>query len=161
MSVGKPTVTKKCLENEDGDTLTLHPLPDLTQHKKKRQQLYTSVDVFIDADRRALEAPGHLKTTILDLVLYLIKPFQDSEILKLRVIWSWVTHNIQYDVDSYFNKVSKDFPSQDGESVLMSGKAVCAGYGNLLKAMGEVAGLQIQCVNGWSKGYSYKVISIQ
>lgn len=76
-----------------------------------------------------------------------------TDLEKLRAIWMWVTHHIEYDVKGYYNTELRTGVPGD---VLQSGKAVCAGYAGLFKEMCRFAGINCVMVSGHSKGFSYE-----
>ncbi|KAE8152885.1 hypothetical protein BDV25DRAFT_150339 [Aspergillus avenaceus] len=71
---------------------------------------------------------------------------------KARALFTWLHHNIEYDVYSFFNKCVK--PSTP-VSTLASGLAVCEGYASLFAILATHAGLEALVVAGHGKGYSY------
>ncbi|XP_036409786.1 kyphoscoliosis peptidase-like [Megalops cyprinoides] len=77
-----------------------------------------------------------------------------SDVEKLRAIWIWVTHHIEYDVVGFKNPGLR---SGDPSDVLKTGKGVCAGYAGLFQSMCSVAGIECQEVSGYSKGGMYKL----
>lgn len=122
--------------------------------KQRKKKLIPNVEIFKKADERALQAPAS-KLSCKELVNLLTEPFQDSDLMKLRVIWSWVTHNIVYDVDSYFDPSNQEHSDVDAKNVLGTGKAVCSGYASVCKYMTNLAGLRVETITGWAKGFSY------
>ena len=126
-------------------------------HTEAKHELYKMYMCgFSAADEIALSAADELKYSQENLLEYLTAPFRDNPLLMVRVIWRWITDNIKYDVESFFNPKHKSTRSKK-DDVLVSGKSVCAGYGNLFKTMCQHVGLQVKCVSGWAKGYSYKI----
>jgi len=105
---------------------------------------------FYTIDKHADKAPGHLKKSIPSLVNYLIEPAQD-EIHKVRVLFRWISQNIDYDVDAYFDR---RLIVEDPIMVINRGTAVCGGYAQLFKLLCSEAGITCEIVSGWSKGYS-------
>lgn len=78
----------------------------------------------------------------------LTSPFP-SHTDKARVIFTWLHHNIAYDVKSFFGKcVKSKTPSQTVET----GLAVCEGYAGLFAALATAAGLDAVVVGGHGKG---------
>ena len=67
-------------------------------------------------------------------------------------MYTWITHNIKYDVDSFFKG---RFPSMRPEDVLLRGSAVCGGYARLYRELIKKMGLQCKIINGYSKGYRW------
>ncbi|XP_062825417.1 kyphoscoliosis peptidase [Anolis carolinensis] len=76
-----------------------------------------------------------------------------SDLEKVRAIWIWVCHHIEYDVEGFHNEAKRSCAPAD---VLRSGKSVCAGYAALFEQMCSIAGIQCKQVSGFSKGYSYR-----
>ncbi|MBF8266880.1 MAG: TGc protein [Dehalococcoidia bacterium] len=102
-------------------------------------------------DQYALAAPDSAEQSIKALASYLVSPAQD-DFEKARAIYRWVTGNISYDFAAY---LSKSYGDQSAEAVLKRRTGVCGGYANLFQALGKAAGLQVEVVEGLSKGYGY------
>ncbi len=64
---------------------------------------------------------------------------------RVKALHDWVADRVAYDVEALKAAAR---PPQDAESVFRTRKAVCAGYANLLAAMGEVTGDEIRVVPG-------------
>lgn len=90
-------------------------------------------------------------TSLSSLALALTEPFP-SALDKARALFTWLHHNVSYDVASFFNNA---IPSQDPESTLRSGLAVCAGYAELFATLALHSGLEAVVVGGHGKGYGY------
>ena len=75
---------------------------------------------------------------------------------KARVIFTWLHHNIAYDVESFFNG---DVKHSTPTSTLSSGLAVCSGYAGLFSALASQAGLESVVINGHGKGYSFAAVT--
>ncbi|PLX22243.1 MAG: hypothetical protein C0599_06950 [Salinivirgaceae bacterium] len=71
---------------------------------------------------------------------------------KLRAIFAWIAHNIEYDVRSF---MTGRIPKSEPMDVVQSGKGVCQGYANLFEAMSQAVGIEAYVVSGFSKGYGY------
>ena len=74
---------------------------------------------------------------------------------KARAIFTWLHHNISYDVYSFFNNCVKRKTPQE---TLTSGLAVCEGYASLFTALATKAGLESVVVSGHGKGYSFTTL---
>jgi transglutaminase-like putative cysteine protease len=72
---------------------------------------------------------------------------------KARAIFTWLHHNVAYDVAALRNNAVKPSTPQ---STLTSGLAVCEGYAGLFAALAAKAGLEAVVVSGASKGGSYR-----
>ncbi|KAH8722709.1 YjeF-related protein N-terminus-domain-containing protein [Phaeosphaeriaceae sp. PMI808] len=71
---------------------------------------------------------------------------------KARAIFTWLHHNVDYDVHSFFNgTISPTTP----EKTITSGLAVCEGYAGLFAALALKAGLQALVCSGDSKGFGH------
>ncbi|KAF2015014.1 hypothetical protein BU24DRAFT_226750 [Aaosphaeria arxii CBS 175.79] len=71
---------------------------------------------------------------------------------KARVIFTWLHHNIEYDVQAFFNNnVQRRTP----ENTLTSGLAVCEGYAGLFAALALKSGLEAVVVGGNGKGFGH------
>ena len=57
-------------------------------------------------DQHALNAPEELKSSVESLVEYLIKPASNDR-ERLRAIFRWITHNIAYDTEGFFDGMSE------------------------------------------------------
>ncbi|KAH9866133.1 hypothetical protein J1614_008697 [Plenodomus biglobosus] len=72
---------------------------------------------------------------------------------KARSIFTWLHHNVDYDVFSFFNNTVQ--PSTP-EKTITSGLAVCEGYAGLFAALALKAGLQAMVISGASKGFGHE-----
>ena len=72
---------------------------------------------------------------------------------KARAIFTWLHHNIAYDVVALRNNAVKPSTPQ---STLSSGLAVCEGYAGLFAALAVKVGLEAVVVGGASKGGDYQ-----
>ncbi|KAI8943135.1 hypothetical protein NX059_001166 [Plenodomus lindquistii] len=72
---------------------------------------------------------------------------------KARSIFTWLHHNVDYDVYSFFNNCVQ--PSTP-EKTITNGLAVCEGYAGLFAALALKAGLQAMVISGASKGFGHE-----
>jgi transglutaminase/protease-like cytokinesis protein 3 len=63
---------------------------------------------------------------------------------KFRVLFRWVTDNIEYNLGS---------TDTEPKNIVKKRKAVCAGYSSLLKSLCDYSGIEIQIINGTAKSY--------
>ena len=68
--------------------------------------------------------------------------------MRLKALHDYVADRVSYDVEALR---SKTYPPQDAETVFRTRRSVCAGYANLLAAMGSAAGEEIVVVGGDSR----------
>lgn len=93
-----------------------------------------------------------LPSTDIDWLSYqLTSPFP-SATDKARCIFTWLHHNIAYDVVAFFGSGPK--PSTPA-STMASGLAVCEGYASLFTALAMKAGLESIVVSGHGKGFGH------
>ena len=72
-----------------------------------------------------------------------------------RAIFTWLHHNISYDVEAFFNnRVQPSTPA----STLVTGLAVCEGYAGLFTAIATTAGLESVVVGGHGKGFGFSAL---
>jgi transglutaminase-like putative cysteine protease len=71
---------------------------------------------------------------------------------KARAIFTWLHHNVDYDVHSFFNNTV--MPTTP-EKTIASGLAVCEGYAGLFAALALKAGLEAMVCSGACKGYGH------
>lgn len=68
-----------------------------------------------------------------------------TDLEKTKAIYDWVTSNISYDVDAYFNNNIKNYTSLE----TLNGKtALCNGYANLTAALNRAIGIKTKVVSG-------------
>ena len=109
---------------------------------------------FKRIDGHALRASASVTSSIDDLAAYLARPAA-SDTEKARSLFRWITANIAYDVQGYFNPRG---PSHQSPSeALRAKKGVCAAYSSLFHALADRVGLHVATISGHGKGYSYVV----
>ncbi len=84
----------------------------------------------------------------------LLSPYAKTEAEKARIIYSWIAHNISYDVPAL---LSGNYGDLSPQGVLKTRKGVCSGYADLYKSLARAMGLDVTVIEGYSKGYSYVV----
>lgn len=74
---------------------------------------------------------------------------------KARAIFTWLHHNISYNVEAFFNNnVQPSTPA----STLATGLAVCEGYAALFTNLATHAGLESIVVGGHGKGFGFNQV---
>tara|TARA_B100000029_G_C17593436_1_gene963264 strand:+ start:1739 stop:3703 length:1965 start_codon:yes stop_codon:yes gene_type:complete len=92
--------------------------------------------------------------SIKNLTLRITKK-SSNDFEKARSIYRWITKNITYDVDSYFNQnISHELV--DPSNVLKTKQSVCSGYANLFYEMARSVGIKSEVVTGFAKGYGFQ-----
>ena len=71
---------------------------------------------------------------------------------KARAIFTWLHHNVEYDVYALYNNCVKPSTPQN---TLATGLAVCEGYAGLFAALATHADLEVIVVGGHGKGTGY------
>jgi len=128
-------------------------LPTNVAPQKVQETSFISHPGYERIDKHALNTPKRVENSLSKLAAYLIEPAKNDR-EKVRAIYRWMTHNIAYDDQGFFSGHTGDL-SPDG--VLKSRRAVCDGYAGLFKLLGQAAGLEVENISGYSKGYSYSV----
>lgn len=137
--------------------------PDLSscQAKNLRPQNPPSVTScllcrdFSGPDTHAAKFPRQSVPSLDWLAPQLVAPFS-SPTDRARAIFTWLHHNISYDVVGFFNKTLK--PSTPA-STLSTGLAVCQGYADLFTALASKVGLESVVVGGHGKGFGFTKLS--
>ncbi|KAM5430414.1 hypothetical protein McanMca71_005708 [Microsporum canis] len=75
---------------------------------------------------------------------------------KARVIFTWLHHNVRYDVESFFQ--GRNMP-QSPEYVFTHGLAVCAGFASLFEILAKNAGLEAKVLSGHGSGFGHKPLA--
>lgn len=104
---------------------------------------------FSGPDNHAALFPRQSVPSLDWLISQLTTPFP-SLTDKARAIFTWLHHNVAYDVVSFFdNAIKPSTPS----STLSTGLAVCEGYAGLFTALAVKAGLESMVVTGHGMGF--------
>ncbi|MCJ1354800.1 MAG: hypothetical protein MMC33_004790 [Icmadophila ericetorum] len=74
---------------------------------------------------------------------------------KARAIFTWLHHNVEYDVYSFFNNCVR---GQTPADTLSTGLAVCEGYAGLFVTLALKAGLEAVKISGHGKGYGFSAL---
>lgn len=91
-----------------------------------------------------LTIPVEAQTNPEDVGAYFAKHEQDP-LQRLKAVHDYVANRTAYDVPALR---TMQFPPQDAQTVLDTKIAVCAGYAQLVKAIGDAAGLEVVVVVG-------------
>ncbi|NWI91831.1 KY peptidase, partial [Pitta sordida] len=118
--------------------------------KSSLKSMPVDLQQFQKLDAYALKV--NVRSSVEELVQALLKQAR-TDLEKVRAIWMWICHHIEYDIVGYHNKSQRVIQPED---VLQMGKSVCEGYAKLFEQMCSVAGIQCQRLSGHAKGYGYK-----
>ncbi|KAM8915797.1 kyphoscoliosis peptidase [Spinachia spinachia] len=131
------------------------PSPGKRRRRRRRRELFASSEVFVGVDSRVVTAAAELR----EQGVYDVKSIVQSithgardELERLRAIWVWLCHNIEYDVSGYLGHSEKLSSPQE---VIAAGRAVCCGYSSLCTEMCREVGIECREVPGHSKGIGY------
>ncbi|XP_076156567.1 kyphoscoliosis peptidase [Alosa pseudoharengus] len=125
--------------------------------RRFHQQLFKSTDVFQRVDTYAINAGKELREQCIfsaPPIAQCVTRGARSELEKLRAIWVWLCHNIEYDLDGYLG-LSPKLCSPD--EVIKEGRGVCSGYSSICLEMCREVGIKCQEVSGFSKGIGYQL----
>ncbi|KZZ93536.1 Transglutaminase-like protein [Ascosphaera apis ARSEF 7405] len=75
---------------------------------------------------------------------------------KARALFTWMHHNIYYDVNAFFGGNVRGMKPED---TFASGLAVCDGYSGLYMTLAQYAGLECRKLSGHGKGYGYRPLN--
>jgi transglutaminase/protease-like cytokinesis protein 3 len=104
----------------------------------------------IDRAGRNVNYAGY---SVSELALALSK-YAKTEAEKARIIYIWITDNIDYNVAGF---LTGNYGDATPTGVLKNRLAVCAGYANLYQALAQKMGLQSAVIVGDAKGLGYIV----
>ncbi|XP_016431307.1 uncharacterized protein LOC107758150 [Sinocyclocheilus rhinocerous] len=121
----------KCQESKENGTYRLMKKNTMTQEEELRIRQIFSV--------RA--------------ITQIITEGASSDLDKLRAIWIWLCHYIEYDVKGYLGLSEKVCPP---EQFILSGRAVCSGYSGVCLQMCREAGIKCREVSGYGKCAGYR-----
>ncbi|KAG7235783.1 hypothetical protein INR49_002170 [Caranx melampygus] len=127
-----------------------------TEKRKRRKDLFTNSEVFHRIDDHVIRTGAELKEKcVYDMkaIVQSIAQGARNELERLRAIWVWLCHNIEYDVSGYLGHSEK---LSSPEEVIAAGRGVCCGYSNLCTEMCREVGIECQEVPGHSKGIGYR-----
>ncbi|GAA6224864.1 kyphoscoliosis peptidase [Lates japonicus] len=132
------------------------PCAGVTGKRKRQKDLFTNSEVFHRVDAHVIRAGAELKEKCVYDVKTIVKSITQgarNELERLRAIWVWLCHNIEYDVNGYLGRSEK---LSSPEEVIAAGRGVCCGYSNLCTEMCREVGIECQEVPGHSKGIGYR-----
>ncbi|SFB15761.1 Transglutaminase-like superfamily protein [Flavobacterium swingsii] len=120
---------------------------------KKTIPVVVKPDKFYILDTYARNTPKEYEKDIKTLTQYLIAPAK-TDLEKTRLIFVWITKNINY--DDYAYNTGK-YKAYSDANILKYRKGVCDDFSSLFKSMCVEAGLEAEKVTGYAKGYGYKI----
>ncbi|XP_051942439.1 kyphoscoliosis peptidase [Hippocampus zosterae] len=126
------------------------------ERRGRRKDLFANSDIFHRLDSHVIRAGAELRDKRVHDVAAIVQNIASvakSELEKIRAIWVWLCHNIEYDIGGYLGKSQK---LCSPEEVIASGRGVCCGYSGLCMQMCRLVGVECQEVAGHSKGIGYR-----
>ncbi|XP_055026911.2 kyphoscoliosis peptidase, partial [Misgurnus anguillicaudatus] len=127
-----------------------------SSQRKPRKLLFSSTEIFNKIDTFAIEKGKKLREQEIFNARDIARAVTEgcrSDLEKLRAIWIWLCHNIEYDLEGYLG-LSEKICSTD--EVIRQGKGVCSGYSCLCVEMCRDVGIECVEVSGYSKGMGYQ-----
>ncbi|XP_036358837.1 uncharacterized protein LOC115211941 [Octopus sinensis] len=119
---------------------------------RPKEEIYKKND-FGKTDSHAKNAPKNLLTTELEeLVQYLISPFANDEVAKVRVIFRWIT---EQDLESY--QIQGNTPTNSPARYLNELKESKGRYDIFFNDMCRLADISSVSIQGHSKGVGFNV----
>ena len=109
-----------------------------------------------DADRLdQLAASVDYSGSSVEELAKILSPLATTEAEKARLIYSWITQHIGYDVQA----LQRDRRTLDlsTQGVLTTRMTICSGYANLYQSLAKAMGLKSVIIEGYGKGPSYLV----
>jgi hypothetical protein len=100
----------------------------------------------LPADLHPLVAslPAEAEQSICSVARY-IAAHESQPWLRMKALHDYVADRVAYDAEAYRRR---EYPPQDAETVFRSRRSVCAGYANLLAALGQAAGEDVVVIGG-------------
>ena len=108
----------------------------------------------IDQIARNINYYGNSTSELADI----LSASAQSDVAKARIIYTWITHNIDYDVVALDNLFANNiYPDVTSQTVLENRATICSGYANLYQQLAQKMGLKSVIVLGYAKGGDYIV----
>jgi Transglutaminase-like superfamily len=101
-------------------------------------------------DSKALRMPDDETYSTTSIANYIQGNFNTDKD-KIRAIYAWVTHNINYNKDSMYYSFWGEDPERKLSSVLKTRKGVCENFASLLTRIAAKCGIPSHLVNGYTK----------
>ena len=113
---------------------------------------------YSSVDARAKKVPKQYEESLPKLVQYLIKPYENNEEKKARVIMAWIAYHIDYDdfkadtiTQSASRRRKRNAIATTGD-IFQTRVGVCQDIANLYQRMAGLAGLDSVVITGYA-GY--------
>ncbi|KAI5626810.1 kyphoscoliosis peptidase isoform X1, partial [Silurus asotus] len=130
------------------------------QHESRQKlmkKLISSTEDFHRVDTHVISAGQELKSKKIFSVKTIARTITkgtSTDLERLRAIWVWLCHNIEYDLNGYLGLTEKVCSP---ERVIETGRAVCCGYSRVCLQLCREVGIECREVSGHGKGVGYKL----
>lgn len=124
----------------------------LTAIRRRKHLLRSDMEKVIDAHVKA--TPRSETENVTKLSQYLTEPYESLK-SKAFAVYRWITTNIFFDVEGYFEKAV--MKGTDAESVLTDRVTTSEGYANLFEELCRASNVPARKVRGFAKGYGYQM----
>ena len=129
--------------------------PNLAESGKNYENLYLINAKSLKKLDSRIEGITDAETKNIYLLSKALTEGLDTDLEKIYTIYRWVTNNIEYDADAFFSNNLRGIGNAN--TVIQRRKAVCDGYAELIMRLGIQAGILVEKVDGYAKGYGYKI----
>jgi len=107
---------------------------------------------FSAIDEQAKKVPATVSRNVASLAEHLNKNTSNN-LEKVRAYYIWITHNINYDVKTFFS--GNPNPKTKAIDALKRKLAICQGYSELFKELCQTSDIPCELIAGYSKGYGF------
>ncbi|XP_072529681.1 kyphoscoliosis peptidase-like [Salminus brasiliensis] len=149
----EPDTSQSSRQQDSRENLTTLTRPG--SREKLLKELISSKD-FCRVDKHAINAGKELKSKKIFSVQTIAQTITEgasTDLERLRAIWIWLCHNIEYDVKGYLGLTEKVCSP---ERVIETGRGVCCGYSSVCLQMCKEVGIECREVGGHGKGIGYR-----
>lgn len=107
----------------------------------------------LDQQAKSIQYYGNSVSELADLLVQ----YAYTDLEKARLIYTWISHNISYDVSALLALKNGSYPDVTSKNVLDRRTTICSGYANLYQQIADYMGLKSVIVLGYAKGSDYIV----
>ncbi|MBQ8250758.1 MAG: hypothetical protein IJY92_02450 [Alphaproteobacteria bacterium] len=110
---------------------------------------------YTEVDARAKNVPSQYENNLDSLVRYLILPYKQNDVLKVRALYSWIVYHVEYDMFKY-DVISEKKSFHNRNKALRTGDAfktrvgVCADIADLFSRMAKLANIKEEQISGYA-----------
>ncbi|KAK3526546.1 hypothetical protein QTP70_030774 [Hemibagrus guttatus] len=132
-------------------------LNQCVSRRKLQKELVPNIEDFYRVDSHAISAGQELKSKKIFSVQTIARTITkgtSTDLERLRAIWIWLCHNIEYDLNGYLGLTEK---ASSPEQVIETGRGVCCGFSSVCLQLCKEVGIECREVGGHGKGVGYKL----